>query len=306
MKLWIDTDAGVDDATAILIALKCPDVEIVGISCVQGNAGLASVVTNVNKTLRVFGHDSEKVPVYAGCKHAIVQEHMEIAEIHGKDGMGDVNPASYGLDPSYPATPGYGPVKLLEALHKDPLTLLCLGPLTNIAVAMRIDPEAFENVERLVIMGGAIGGDGNTTKWAEFNFKADPHAAHIIMNEFPQSKTVLSTWTLTAKHRLNQVEVAAVLGLHETVLQNFLREIWRPCIAFCKGEGYMADPLASFICCYPDVAITKAERMHLTICYTGEKEGQSTGEPNPSGVLVVEEVDKELFKQKLFEIMADH
>lgn len=99
MKLWIDTDSGVDDATAILFALNAPNVEIAGISCVGGNVQLDNVIKNVNRTLLVFGKKPvQEIPIFAGCSRALVNPPMVIPEIHGNDGLGDIKNSDFQIN----------------------------------------------------------------------------------------------------------------------------------------------------------------------------------------------------------------
>lgn len=98
-KLWIDTDSGVDDSTAILFALDAPNVDVLGISCVGGNVQLENVIKNVNRTLLVFGKKPvDEVPIFAGCSRALVNPPMIIPEIHGKDGLGDIKNSDFQIN----------------------------------------------------------------------------------------------------------------------------------------------------------------------------------------------------------------
>ncbi|OHT01908.1 Inosine-uridine preferring nucleoside hydrolase family protein [Tritrichomonas foetus] len=314
MKLWIDTDAGVDDATAILIALAAPDVEIVGISCVGGNAYLENVIRNVNRTMQVFG--KKGIPVYAGCKRALVHPPMVIPEIHGVDGLGDIKDSDFGIDTSTTSNYVQGihaSTALLNYLksqnNEDDIVVMALGPLTNLAIALRMDEETFvKDIKHLVIMGGAEDGVGNTSPYAEFNFRCDPEAAKIIFDTFPQSKATMSSWTLTQKFSFKTEEdLAKFQGKTDTLIGRFIHETWKCIIDFTKGDMLMADPIASFICCYGEKAVKVAERLRIDIVLEGEKVGMSLATPDEeNGCIVVKEIDFDLYKEKFMELMCHH
>jgi len=142
-KLWIDTDCGIDDSLAILICLNCQEYEIVGISCVGGNATLEQVIHNVNRTLNVWGHGSEKIPIYAGCSRAIIEEPMTIPDIHGKDGLGDINDSDFGINVPDRLEKENAINAIIDACEKyEDLYMLTLAPLTNIALALRMNIKA--------------------------------------------------------------------------------------------------------------------------------------------------------------------
>lgn len=303
MKIWIDTDAGVDDATAILICLNCPDVEIIGISCVDGNASLQNVIRNVNRTLKVWGKTD--IPIYAGCSKALIQPSMEIPEIHGKDGLGDIDDKSYGIDTPIMLEKEHAVNALIDACNKyEDLNVLCLAPLTNIACALRMNQEAFLKIKHLYIMGGAEDGVGNTSPYAEFNWRADPEAAHIVLESFPQVRTTIISWTLTVTCSW-QPKTFDVCYLEGTEIRRFVKETWNATLTFCKGIFYPADPLAAFVACYGDKAVTKSERLRLSIVLHGEKIGMSPAVPDENGCLVIKGCDREFFLDVLRKLQ-DH
>lgn len=173
--LIIDCDPGHDDAIAILLALASPEVEVLGITTVGGNSGLANTTRNALTVLEVAGRTD--IPVAAGSDHPLVRPLRVADHVHGKSGMdGPV------LDP-----PTIGPIDLhavdfiadTVASSPAPVTLTPVGPLTNIALLLRRHPAVVENISRIVLMGGAIG-LGNVTPAAEFNIWVDPEAASVV------------------------------------------------------------------------------------------------------------------------------
>jgi purine nucleosidase len=171
----IDTDPGIDDAVAILLALASPELEVLGLVTVAGNVPLAATTHNALAVLELAGRP--EIPVYAGCPRPIALDALAAERSHGAGGLGDlVLPA-----PTRTAQPAHGVIWLIETLRQAPprrITLCALGPLTNIATALVMAPEIAAAVDRLVLMGG--GSRGNVTPAAEFNIHADPQAAAIV------------------------------------------------------------------------------------------------------------------------------
>lgn len=173
--LIIDCDPGHDDAIAILLALASPEVELLGVTTVGGNSGLANTTRNALTVLEVA--DRTDVPVAAGCDHPLVRPLRIADHVHGESGMdGPV------LDPPSVEPIEQHAVDFIASTvmaSAQAVTITPIGPLTNIAVLLRRHPAVVDNIERLVLMGGAIG-VGNVTPAAEFNIWADPEAAEVV------------------------------------------------------------------------------------------------------------------------------
>ena len=177
LPVLVDVDTGGDDALALLLAMASPALEVRGISCVAGNCGLEQAVTN---TLRLLdGIAAPPVPVAAGMDRPIVDAGLPPPALHGSDGMGDL-----GLPGPRRRAFGMHAVEFLrDALTEAaaPLTLICLAPLTNIAMLLRTYPQVGEKIARLYAMGGTYAAPGNATPAAEFNVRCDPEAAAIVL-----------------------------------------------------------------------------------------------------------------------------
>lgn len=175
MKVILDMDPGHDDALAILLALAHPELEVVAITCCAGNAPLHRTVMNARVVLEVVGH--QDVPVAKGLPAPLLRPLQTAPEVHGATGLdGPVPP-----EPSVPPV-GEHAVRLLARLlleSDETVTLIPTGPLTNIAAALRMHPRISSNIERIVLMGGAVG-EGNVTPSAEFNIWVDPEAAAVV------------------------------------------------------------------------------------------------------------------------------
>lgn len=175
-KILIDTDCGIDDAVAIMLALASPEVDILGITTLAGNVSLPLVNNNVLNLLAYFNR--EEIPVYAGASGALLEKPLRAEGIHGKNGLGDVE-LPKGKNQLQPYNAPQGIYNL--AKENPGITLITLGPLTNLALALNLYPDLPELVSNVVVMGGAIE-KGNVTQYAEFNFAADPEAVHLVLN----------------------------------------------------------------------------------------------------------------------------
>lgn len=173
-RFVIDTDTASDDAVAMLMALRSPDVEVLAITTVAGNVPLAQATRNA---LTVVEHAGVAVPVFAGLARPLLRPASDATFFHGQDGMGDLNlpppsqkpEAEHGVDAL---------VRLLAAY--DDVTLVTLGPLTNIAAALTRAPHLAQRVQQCYVMGGAANTIGNITPAAEYNIWCDPEAAQIV------------------------------------------------------------------------------------------------------------------------------
>lgn len=171
----IDTDTASDDAVALIMALRAGDVRVAAITLVAGNVDVHQATRNALHTVELCG---ASVPVYSGADRPLVRTYQNATWFHGRDGFGDHNyPAAQQLPESTHAVDA-----ILETIEANPgLTLVTLGPLTNIALAVSKKPEIVSNVSRCVVMGGAPCCEGNVTPAAEYNVWVDPEAASIVM-----------------------------------------------------------------------------------------------------------------------------
>ena len=230
---------------------------------------------------------------------------MEIPHIHGGDGFGDINDNDFGTNTPNKLEKEHAVNALIHAANTiEDLNILCLAPLTNIAIALSMAPEAILKIKHFYIMGGAENGKGNITPYGEFNQRADPEAAQIVLQTYPQYQTTIASWTLAVFNSFNANDYD-FFNLDGNLVRRFIRETWKPIIAFDGGRICPADPLAAFIAVYGDRAIKRAERLHLSMVLEGEKLGMSLAEPDEKGCLVVKECDAELFVKILRELQ-DH
>ena len=176
-RVVLDCDPGHDDAMAILLAAASPALELQAITTVAGNQTLEKVTLNARRVCSVAGIDA--VPIAAGCDRPLRRDRIIASEIHGDSGLDGVD---WG-EPTVPLDARSGVDVIIELAMREeprPLTVIAVGPLTNVATALAREPRIADRVDRISIMGGAIG-LGNWTPAAEFNIHADPEAADIVL-----------------------------------------------------------------------------------------------------------------------------
>jgi pyrimidine-specific ribonucleoside hydrolase len=174
----IDTDPGLDDAMALLLALRSPELDVRALTIVHGNASVEQCAHNARRVLHVAGRCD--VPVVAGATAPLLRERLAGWVGHGPDGLGDIaGPACAAVGPTTSA------VRFLVetlAAAAEPVTLVPIGPLTNVALLLAAAPELKPRIREIVAMGGAVFCAGNRTAAAEFNVLADPEAARIVFH----------------------------------------------------------------------------------------------------------------------------
>jgi len=174
----IDTDPGIDDAIAILLALSAPPIDVRGITTVAGNLGLRTTTRNACRLLALAGRAD--IPVHPGADRPLMREPPASLDLHGRDGVGGI----LLPEPVHPAAAQPAVAFLADALAAAPegsVDLLALGPLTNVAALLRDHPQAARRIGRIIAMGGAVRTSGNAGGRAEFNMAADPEAAALVL-----------------------------------------------------------------------------------------------------------------------------
>lgn len=174
----IDCDPGQDDAICLLLAMSSPDeLEILGVTTVAGNVPLTLTERNARQIRDIAGRGD--VPVYAGCSKPMQRELITAEKVHGKTGIDGIEI----VEPELPLEDQHAVnfiVEILKSARKESITLVPTGPLTNVATALQKDPSIVQNIEQIVMMGGAMREGGNYSPSAEFNILVDPHAADIV------------------------------------------------------------------------------------------------------------------------------
>lgn len=256
--LLIDTDPGVDDALAILMAYAQPGVRIAALTIAAGNVGLVHTTRNALKLLELIGADT---PVFAGAAEPLVRPADDAAFVHGQDGFGDIGyvDAARGVEVEHAALA----MIRLSFAYPGELTFVMLGPLTNLALALSIDPGLPARVKRLVVMGGAVTGRGNVARIpVEFNTGFDPEAAHIVFSRWPEFDLV--DWEATLAHGIPFQESERWLQA-DTVAARFYHAISRKTRDWMRrtrnAERWAAaDALAMAATIAPDSVLEWAQR----------------------------------------------
>jgi purine nucleosidase len=261
-RLLIDTDPGVDDALAILMAHQHAQVE--GLCIAAGNVGLAHTTRNALKLVETIGAD---IPVYAGCPSPLVLPAPGAGFVHGEDGFGDT---AY-FTPSRAAESEHAAAAIVRMGREHPgeLTLVALAPLTNLALALRLDPDLPSRFARLVVMGGAVSGRGNIhLAPVEFNIGFDPEAAHVVFSCWPEFDLI--DWEACVRHAMPLDRFDRLLAAGDA-RAHFYTAISRKARAFnvARGHGMIAaDALAMAVALEPAL-VRRAERLHVGIELAG-------------------------------------
>ena len=180
-RVIIDCDPGIDDSLAIMLALNSPELEVVGITIVAGNSPVEMGFSNAKKVLDFMGRLD--VPVYAGADRPMKREYINALDTHGEDGLGE----SFLPEVEDQVIPEKTAVDYMrETLNSGDVSIIALGPLTNIAELARVDEEAFSKCKRIVSMGGNFRSHGNCSPVAEYNYWEDPDAAKFVFEKLYQ------------------------------------------------------------------------------------------------------------------------
>lgn len=178
-KVIIDCDPGIDDTLALMLALASPELEILGITVVCGNVPVETGAENARKVLEWMGR--QDIPVYLGEEKPLVREYVDARDTHGEDGLGESGyPAAESVQ-TYQGAADF----LIETLRKEEMvSIIALGPLTNIAKAIKMDPACMDGLDEFVSMGGSYKSHGNCSPVAEYNYWCDPDAAKYVYEAF--------------------------------------------------------------------------------------------------------------------------
>ncbi len=249
-RIIIDTDPGIDDALAILLAIASPEIHIEGLTIIDGNCSVEQGVRNALSILELAG--STQIPIFKGCETPLVQPLLLAPETHGYTGLGYANLP----EPQTKVRSGHAIDFIIDTVMNNPgeISIVAIGPLTNLALAIRYEPRLVTNIKEIIIMGGAILAGGNTTPLAEFNTYADPHAAHIVYHAgIPITLVPLDvTYKIIFTNELMQR-----LLVLPTAIPQFIADATRFYMEFHdeyqKIDGCVInDPLALAVCFRPD------------------------------------------------------
>ncbi len=210
-RVIIDQDGGIDDALALILALRSPELEVIAITAVSGNVTAEQATLNGLRVVDLLNRGD--VPVARGLANPLVRDPVRATSFHGKDGLGDSNLPVSKIRPAEKNALDTISDELAISKHRD-LTIICTGPLTNIAALLTSFPDASKMIKELVIMGGAYGvteyGVGNVTPVAQFNIYADPEAAKIVFESGVPLEAIGLDVTMIPKNQLTVKEYAGI------------------------------------------------------------------------------------------------
>jgi purine nucleosidase len=315
-KMLIDTDTASDDAVALIMALRSPDVEVLAITIVAGNVGMEQGSRNARYTAELCG---AAVSVYEGASRPLTREPYLATFFHGEDGLGD---QGYPPPKALPA-PGHAVTALVETVRAHPgLTLVTLGPLTNVALALRQAPDLPEKVGRCVVMGGNACAVGNVTPAAEYNVWCDPEAARIVFRSALPVEMV--GWELCrGAANFDEKDIARCRSL-DTPLAHFAIDCNETAIRVNRellGEAGISlpDPVAMAVALDPSVSTRRGRHWVDVECEGTLTRGQTVVDPldvvkrglesttgwewtrgREPNVTVVWEIDVARFKERVF------
>ncbi|XP_075901570.1 inosine-uridine preferring nucleoside hydrolase isoform X2 [Nelusetta ayraudi] len=264
-RVIIDTDCGIDDAQAIMMALAAPNIEVLGVTCVFGNAAIENVCQNVLQVLSVC--EREGVPVFRGCSGPLVVASNQASDHFGTDGLGDVIKEK---DPQWQEKlqeeHAVNAMIRLVTENQNQVSLVAIGPLTNLALAIRLDPSFPQKLKDLYIMGGNKEGIGNITLCAEFNFELDPESAYIVLEEF-LCPTYVATWEYSCRNSLPW-EFFTELVNQDAPAAAFMKKITSKCWAYSReamlnkrdiyfGSGFVSYDAYAMAACIDSSVVTE-------------------------------------------------
>jgi len=279
MKILIDTDPGIDDAMAIFYAALAPEVELVGLTTVFGNVHVETATRNALRLVEMAGLD---IPVAQGAARPLVRPLRAPPDfIHGVEGFGDV-PAAM---PKGRAT-GESAAELMCRLAREQpgeLVVCAIGPITNVADAVRLDPAFARNVKKIVFMGGAAFAPGNATPFAEANTHNDPHALNIVIGSGAEVVMVGLDVTMQV---LCDAAFFTRLGQVSPDLGGFLQQASRFYLEFYRsrtGQDGCAlhDPSAVIACTHPE--LFEMQSLPMVVTETGDEAGRTVAGADVAG-----------------------
>ena len=318
-KYFIDTDTASDDAVALLMALEWHDVEVLGISIVSGNMSVEQGSINARYTVELC---KKEVPVYVGADAPLVKKREHADWFHGPDGMGNMN---------YPAPKLQETNEdFIEVLNNhinqypDEITLVTLGPLTNVANFIKKYPESFLKLKNIVIMGGASNTVGNVTPAAEYNIWCDPEAADIVFKSKHHDIAMVGWELCRGEANLTEEEMEFAYSF-KTEKADFTIDCNKHALDSSQnwlgdpGLG-LPDPVAMAVALNPAVT-TKVSRHNVQVVIEGPARGMTivdqlhVGESEPHidehwshterNINVIWEIDSDKWKETLYKTIRD-
>ena len=299
-RVIVDTDTAGDDTQAILLCCLTDRLEVEALTVVAGNVPFDYEVENAKYTLSLV--DREDVPVYEGAREPLLKEYEHAEYVHGEGGLGGELFPETGIE----SAPGFAPDAIVERARESPgeLALLCIGPLTNLALAHAREPDLPGLLDEVWVMGGAVECGGNVTPAAEYNFWVDPDAAMRVLREF---EVYLVDWGVCVRDGVFGPDTLDRVAGMDTDLAAFFEAITASVREFTADQQGIdgttqPDSLAAALLAYPELRdavgtyhVAVDEREGLTRGYSAaDTDGVTEGKPRTH---VVESADTEGYRE---------
>jgi purine nucleosidase len=301
-KIILDCDPGQDDAVALLLALASPELDLTAVTTVAGNIGLEKTSLNARAVVELAG---AATPVFAGCPRPLVREPVLATHIHGESGIDGATLKP----PIRPLAAGHAVDYIRDTIRTHPpgeITLVAIGPLTNLACALIQAPDIADRLREIVLMGGAIG-LGNTTPAAEFNIYADPHAAHVVFNS--GTRIVMTPLELT--HQVlatpERVSIIRNLGSESGRQAAGILDAYPKTTHFGSTGGPLHDPCAVAYLLWPELMGGKDCRVDIETeaeHSLGRTVIEWRKQKRPANARVLDTVDAAMLFQRITERLA--
>ncbi len=274
-RIIIDADTGVDDAIAILLALRSPELKVEAFTAVSGNVPLALTLPNTLRMVEVAGRTD--IPVAAGAATPLVRSLITASYVHGSNGLGGADFPEPKLKPV--SEPASEVIRRLVHDNPEEITIVAIGPLTNVALALKSDATVGKKIKEILMMGGSLS-HGNVTPSAEFNFYVDPEAARVVFDS--GAPLTMVGLDVTERVRIGKEQIAVVEAAQNSVSQAAAK-ILRSTIehighgrGIVQGKMAMHDPLT--VAHLLDPSILTLKEYYVQIETAGEfSAGESVG-----------------------------
>ena len=284
----LDVDTGIDDALALALAVRSPEIDLIAVSTLAGNVDVRQTTENTRRVLSWLG--ASDVPVHRGASRPLAKSPRWATHIHGSNGLGGADlPEGTNI-----LGPDRGPAAIIRHATARPgeITLVCVGPLTNLAIALNVEPCLPSLLKRVVVMGGSFFNPGNVTPHAEFNVYVDPDAAQQVFDTSFADITLVgldvthqATLDRTVWERAGASQSPLALLAHMAYAESFTER--------GKGGCFLHDPMAVAVAVDPTLAGTSVGT--VSVVNDGDERGKTTVTPATGGPRVAESIDAERF-----------
>lgn len=304
--MLLDCDTGVDDAVAILLTKHLKTLELVAVTCVAGNVEVEHTTENTLRVLELAGLG--RIPVYRGAEKPLFGEQVTAHHVHGRNGLNDLElpPAKRAAE----ALPAWDAIYETAKRYAGELTIVAIGPLTNLALAIMKYKELPRLIKRIVVMGGAAAG-GNVTPSAEFNVYADPEAADMVFSSGAQVFMCGLDVTMESYFTPAELDELGALGSKQAV---FARDVLQGILRFYMGYGLSGvafhDPVTVLYA--DDDSFFQTEHVWIRVETKGKLTRGKTvtdlysDRQMEHNAYIVTKADREEFKKRVFENIAQY